>query len=197
MWSVQGKPPVPTPHAFLHRDVKCNCKYFEVSPLLGSYTAYDSLAAAQSLCLLLQKADDTVTMQNHFHPPSWLTSTSPNRIYISFKIYLHYHSHLSRLLLSPFHSFSEWRQHGCVFLSKAKRGRRLLLAGWAQFARSLSLTHGVEMSCCKGCIIPLHQMTKPFSYDGRFPLQLRFLLPLLRSVPLICILKSWFICKST
>lgn len=48
-----GTPPVPTPNAFLHWDVKCNCKHFEVSALLGWYTASDSPAAAQRLCLLL------------------------------------------------------------------------------------------------------------------------------------------------
>lgn len=45
--------PMPAPNAFLRWDMKCNCKYFEVSALLGWYTASDSLTAAQCLCLLL------------------------------------------------------------------------------------------------------------------------------------------------
>lgn len=153
--------------------MKCNCKYFEVSPFLGWYTAYDSLAAAQSLCLLLQKADDTVIMQNHFHPPLWLTSTSPNRIYISFKIYLHYNSHLSRLLISSFHSFSKWRQHGRVFLSEAEQGRRLFPPGWAVWQEPF-IYKWSRNAMLQG--LPLHQMTKPFSCGGGFPLQLRFFL---------------------
>lgn len=110
---------MPTAHRFLHKSVKCNCKYCEVSAISGWYTASESLVAAQCLCVRRvsvqwEKADDTAIMWNHFHPLQWLTRTSPNRIYISSKCISVIHSRLSRLFVSSSGSFSGWQQYSYV-----------------------------------------------------------------------------------
>lgn len=166
--------------AFLYWDVKYNCKYFEgFSPFRLVHSIWLSGCCTVSVFAVVCqcKGKKQMIMQNHFHPHSWLTITSPNRIYLSFKIYLHY-PFPSQQIIYPFLPLWMTTTRLRVFLPEVEQGWWLRLAGSAQFARSnsLSLTDRAEMLCCNGCIFPLHWTIQPFSYDGgkKRNLQLRF-----------------------
>lgn len=177
----QSRPAVPTAHRFLHKSVKCNCKYCEVSAISGWYTASESLVAAQCLCVRRvsvqwEKADDTAIMWNHFHPLQWLTRTSPNRIYISSKMHLRY-PFLSQQIIRFLLRILLWMTtiQLRAFLPEVAQGWRLCLSIFNSFGRTefLSLTGDAEMQNFKGSIFPFHWMTEAFSHEGGFLLQLR------------------------
>lgn len=106
-----------TTNAFLHNNVKCNCKYFEVSAVFGWYTASDSAAAALCLCLLLcvsARGESRWYRYAKSLPPTLVTHqhVTEQDLHLFQNISISViHSRLSRLFISSFHSW-EWRQHG-------------------------------------------------------------------------------------